>query len=113
MYTRTLEGIPRTKNSVEGYNHRFNKLLGNAHVNDFEFLDELLAEERHAIAQRNLHEAAERTEQKKKQYTSITMLDSIWMKKTKTMKATFGNEGLSNFSKLWATAPADHGLKHN
>ena len=68
VHHRTLEGIPRTNNSVEGWNHRFNTLVGKAHVNVFQFVEELQEEEKYANAQRILLDEGQRTQEKKKEY---------------------------------------------
>ena len=68
VHGRTLQGIARTNNSVEGWNRRFGTLLGKHHPNIFEFLEALMEEEKYSESQRILIEAGEQPQQKKKSY---------------------------------------------
>ena len=66
VYERTLQGIPRTNNTCEGWNRRWNTLIGKTHPNIYEFIEGLKKEERYADAQRRLVELGEEPPNKKR-----------------------------------------------
>lgn len=68
VYQRTLEGAPRTNNSCEAWNRRFEILVGRAHPNIFRFLEELRKEEQYVTTVRESIELGREPPAKKKKY---------------------------------------------
>ena len=60
--------MPRTNNTCEAWNNRFNLLLGKQHPNLYEFLDALLKEELYADSKRRSVDVGEPPERKKRKY---------------------------------------------
>ena len=67
---RTLEGEPRTNNSVEAWNRRFNSIVGKSHPNIFAVMEELRREELYAASQRTLVDLGTSPPRKKAKYIS-------------------------------------------
>ena len=65
-YERTLQGLPRTNNSVEGWNRRFNSIVSKSHPGVFSLLEALRNEENYAQAMRVLVGAGGSPPRKKK-----------------------------------------------
>jgi hypothetical protein len=65
---RTYEGEPRTNNSVEGWNRRFNSLVGKTHPNIFVVIEHLRKEENYAASQRELIDLGRSPPKKKVKY---------------------------------------------
>ena len=54
LYERVISGLPRTNNTCEAWNRRFNAILGKQHPNIWEFLTVLCTEEQYAESKRTL-----------------------------------------------------------
>ena len=68
VFERTLQGVSRTNNTCEGWNRRFNSLIGKFHPNLHEFLDALMEEERYSEGRRQAIDLGEEPTRKKKKY---------------------------------------------
>jgi hypothetical protein len=65
---RTLEGQGRTNNTAEGWNRRWNTLIGKTHPNVYEFLEAMKKEEKYSAAQRELVNLGNSPPKKKRKY---------------------------------------------
>lgn len=65
---RTQEGEPRTNNTVEGWNRRFNTLVGKVHPNIYIVIEELRKEELYCQSQRELIDLGNSPPKKKKKF---------------------------------------------
>ena len=68
VYQRTVQGIPRTNNSAEAWNRRWNILIGKTHPNIYQFLEALQKEERYSRQQRELVNLGSAPPRKKKRF---------------------------------------------
>ena len=68
LYARVLGGVPKTNNTCEAWNSRFNTLIGKKHPNVFEFLDSLLKEELYAESRRRGVDLGNEPPKKKRKY---------------------------------------------
>ena len=66
VFHRTLMGLPRTNNTCEAWNRRFNYLLGKHHPNLYQFLDTLMEEERYCEGKRQSNQMGNPPPKKKK-----------------------------------------------
>ena len=68
VVARTVRGAPRTNNSVEAWNRRWNALIGKPHPNIFEFLLALKKEIEYSTSQRILLEHGNSPPRKRAKY---------------------------------------------
>lgn len=68
VYQRTTRGIPRTNNSVEAWNRRFNTIVSKVHPNVFAIFEELQSEEAYSSSQKELIDGGASPPKKKKRY---------------------------------------------
>ena len=68
LYARVLAGVPKTNNTCEAWNARFNALIGKKHPNLFEFLDSLRKEELYAESRRRGVDLGNEPPKKKRKY---------------------------------------------
>lgn len=68
VFERTLQGVSRTNNEVEGWNRRFNTVVAKRHPNIFALVEALGNEELYVQGQRELVASGGKPQQKKKEY---------------------------------------------
>ena len=68
VYARTADGIPRTNNSVEGWNRRFNTIVAKAHPNVYALIEALRGEELYSSAQKELLSTGSSPPHKRRKY---------------------------------------------
>ena len=68
VHQQTIDGMPRTNNSAEAWNRRWNIVIGKSHPNIFKMLESLKKEEIYFASQRNLVDLGNPPPAKKAKY---------------------------------------------